>query len=254
MINKGTLKSNMEVCQEQTKKGYYLFCLKEKKVKYIVKEKNVLSLEKLGDIFALFNKEEQKLQSPLPFKVNLNTSLMFAFKNYFKIDEIAKICDIMQDKIFFLLNDITLRRTLRSSRKIADEYLYTSKLEKLKQYYDKYENIVLNSFSKGYSSLFLFEVIYENLQVSPILGNIYKAAKSETVDGKEKTLACNLIINFENEILDAHSENSREYIYYHISKINSVFKELDISKLNPFNFSEIIDFYYSLTEKKSVMA
>lgn len=219
------------------------------KVVYKVQSPDILDMDRYKEIVKVFETLETKLNKPLVFNVHLDYMTMDALRSI----DVEALSNIIGTKLFYLINDIVIRKNLYDSKVISDSYLSISRFKQLKEYYTDNEDFVLECFTKGYSSLPLFEVLYQNKKSSILLDEIYSTLRSKQTNLLKRKLACNLVVDLENELFFTRSDKTKEDIYYKVGKINKYLNELDDNDI--MSLSNItIDNVYFLIESKFINA
>lgn len=242
MENLNVIKKEVSQKEEQ-KESKYIF-VNSNKVTYKIKKDNecVLHQDKYKNFLAMLEKAEQKLKSKLKFTVQINFLTLIAFDDYKTEEELNTLFDIMGIRIFELIQDISLRKDINKIDIIKSKYIYNSKLKQLREYYDKYNEIVLYSFLKNdYSSLPLFDALYSGVNYSSCINNICKIMKMKKNTLKKK-LACVIYNEFMNKNYLLGAEKEIENLYYKINIINDNINKLtnnDIKLLYDFSISSV---------------
>lgn len=229
----------------KTKKG----CVTYKVTKQI---SDIFLTARYQPIFSLLNVLEDKLNEPLTFTVELDYITLEGFKRCFDGENgYENLQKILGSRIFELLNDLSIRKTTISAEKIQDNYLGATDLQNLREYYDKYHDIVMDCFSKNYTSLCIYDVIYRNKCSARFLNNFYDAIRNKNND-EESTIkreyASMLLVEYLAEMSGQSSERTREEMTYQMAKINTDFKKLDKDTLSsiPRDRRLIIDHVFNL--------
>lgn len=233
MINETTV-CKKEVCPKkviygQTKeKENILVKSKMGNVTYIVTNitRDIFTKERYKSIFNLLDKIEVKLNAPLNFYVPLDYITVGAFTDYFNNEELEKIFQIIDTKIFELITDISYSKNMYNSKSIANKYLYNSKLSQLKEYYDSNNEFIQECFRQKYSSLPLFDMLHQKENTSSsLLNNIYECIKSNN-NNSLRNIASGIIVELRNEEYTLQSESAIEELYHYVYQINKNFKKL----------------------------
>ena len=245
-----------EVCGVQTNYSdrYLLLNSKKGKVTYKVTKQisDIFSTKRYEPIFKLLSIIENELTEPLPFTVELDYITLEGIKRCGDEEKgYINIKKFIGTRIFELINDLSIRKTTITAEKILDNYLGINDLKNLKEYYEKYHDIVMDCFSKNYTSLSIYDVIYRKKYSAKYLDNIYAAIKNTDTDkysNLRREYACMLLVEYLSEMSIHASERTREEIAYQIGKINLGFNKLDVDTLAsiPRDRRLIIDHVYNL--------
>lgn len=231
---------------------YVLLESPKKKVTYRVTKQisDIFSAANYQKIFKLLSLIENQLTEPLAFTVELDYITLEAFKRSCEEDKngYVNLKNRLGTKVFELINDISIRKSTMSSEEIQDNYLCDNDLDMLKEYYEKYHDIVMDCFGKNYSSLVLFDILYKGKAPASFLSNIYRAIKDENECEVRKDFASRLLIEYLTEMSAYDSERVREELSYQMSEINKKFDKLDCQKLSSISndMRLVIDHVYSL--------
>lgn len=233
---------------------YVLLKSKKGMVTYKVTKQisDIFGTKRYEPIFKLLSIIENELKEPLPFTVELDYITLEGFKRCGDEEKgYITLKKTIGTKIFELLNDISIRKTTISAEKIQDNYLGVIDLQNLKEYYEKYHDIVMDCFNKNYTSLCIYDVIYRNRHSAKFLNNIYDAIKNENDDEVstiKREYACMLLVEYLAEMSIHASERTREELSYQMAKINTEFNELDSDILStiPRDRRLIIDHIFNL--------
>ena len=248
--------SKKEVCLDnvlfsrQTKKGENVIVYSKKgKVAYIAtwNSKHIFSMKRYNDVFLLLNSLEDKLETPLDFNVSVDFMTMESIMEFLKYNTANSLKDTIGIRLFELINDLTVQRKALSTKHIVDQYLSISELKKLKAYYDKYNKKVKEYFNRNYSSLPLYNVLYNKEKQSSLTSNIIDAITNENYSSNKKALACDLIVELGNKDYYFMSDKTKEELGYKMYYINKSFTKIndnDIKKLKPNKLN--IDYLYSI--------
>lgn len=245
-----------EVCGVQTNYLDRYVLLKSKKgmVTYKVTKQisDIFNTKRYEPIFKLLSIIENELTEPLPFTVELDYITLEGIKRCGDEEKgYINLKKFIGARIFELINDLSIRKTTISAEKIQDNYLGINDLKNLKEYYEKYHDIVMDCFSKNYTSLSIYDVIYRKKYSAKFLDNIYDAIKTTNID-EESTIkrdyACMLLVEYLSEMSIHASERTREELAYQMGKINKEFSKLNKDTLEsiPRDRRLIIDHVYNL--------
>lgn len=217
------------------------------KVTYMVAHvsKDTLSKKRYDKFFNMLDELEKKLPSELEFCVPLDYMTIGAFVYYFDEKDLKEIAKIIDIRVFELLTDVYLRKNLHDTKKIADNYLDKSALEKLKEYYDKNHEFVLNSFSKGYSTLSIFDMLNTKYSVSYPISNLCECIRLNNLESPLSQLAAKLVIELDSDFHTFQSESAREDLFYEIYYINkNIYKlnNLDVERIHTVSISNVYDY------------
>ncbi|MBO5477458.1 MAG: hypothetical protein J6A15_06895 [Clostridia bacterium] len=200
--------------------------------------------------FRLLGLIENQLDEHLSFTVELDYITLEAFKRCCEQDKrgYINLKNRIGTRIFELLNDLSIRKTSISSEEILDKYLCNSDLDALKEYYEKYHDIVMDCFSKDYSTLCLYDIIYNGSTTAQFLDKLHVSIKDEDECIIKKDFACRLMIEYLTEMSAHASEKTREELSYQMSVINKNFDNLDCHTLSTISneMRLIIDRVYNL--------
>ncbi len=244
MIKMGTHVSKKEVCLDkvlysgQTKKGENIIVHSAKgKVNYIASRENmhIFKTQRYTNIFKLLDSLEDTLNNPLKFLVSVDFMTMEAFMEFLEYNDIDLLKKSIGTRIFELVNDLSVQRKSLSSKHIVDEYLNVYNLNQLKEFYDTYNEKVLEYFNKNYSSLPLYKALYDKERESTLTSNITKCIKDNSSSDLKKNLACDLLVELGNKSYYYMSDKTIEELSYKIYYINKFFdkiKDEDISLLS----------------------
>lgn len=235
MLKKETSVSKMEANQFieiigiAKKSNHLLLKTKSGKVTYQVSEGNphIFENSKYQEIFKQLKDAESKLVEPLDFSVGINFMILEALKTHLSDEELNNIYESMGTGMFMLINDLSNRYTNLNPEEIADKYLSPSQIANFRDFYSKHYELVVETFKNGYSSIPLYEMLYNKKGFHDCITNIRKHIESnvnsETILPITK-LVYKIVIEFENEIRRLTSEDEIEDLYYAIRDID---KNLD---------------------------
>lgn len=202
---------------------------------------NLFNIAKYNDIFLFIRNLESKIKEKLKFNVELNFITLEALKIYQnEYGDFSKLENTLGTNVFYLLNDISLY-DITNTEKIVDEYLNDSIIEKLNDFYNNNEDIVLFAFSRNCSSFCIFNIIEKNMNYS-LLDNLYFEIKNNSV--LKRTIAAKIIIDFESKKRNMTSEKSKEELYYQIEIINKRFDSINFEEIKNYDISVDNVFYY----------
>ena len=108
---------------------------------------------------------------------------------------------------------------------------------------------VIESFNKKFSSLPLFDLLYEGSDYS-LIASLYDQVKIQD-DNAKKKLACSLILELKNHVTTITSESTKEDFYYDVYYINTHFNKLTHEEAYELLGSNIEDVYCYMRTKFS---
>lgn len=196
------------------------------------------------EIFDELSSIEKKLDKPLDFDVQLDYIVLNSFKESFTSDELKTLADTIGIRIFEFINDLSLRKNIYETKSISDKYLYNDTLKQLKEYYETNHELILDCFKKGYSSLPLYDVLYDSKYHNSLLSEIYKVLENPELCKRKKELTYGLIIYVENELHLIQSEKLRDEFYYEMRLINKNYNKIlqeDICSLSDISIEKLCD-------------
>lgn len=230
MDNQRTVLSNKEVRPYGLAKKENCIIVKSKKgnVSYLVMKPNDNILENIAykEIFEVLNSIESKLEKPLDFPVHLDYITLNSFKESFTCEELQTLKDTIGTKIFYFINDLSHKKNIYDTKYVSDNYLYNDKLKNLKEFYTNHKNLVEDCFARGYSSLPLFDAIYNNDKVNSTIKEIYDVLNDELLSDEKRQLTYGLIIYVENVLPFIQSEKAKEDFYFMIRQINNNYNKI----------------------------
>jgi hypothetical protein len=251
-MNQRTLVSKKDVSSSEPTKNekYVLVKSKSGKVTYMVANQNthIFDYPRYSNIFNELDKIENCLEKPLNFNVKIDFITMDAISSSFTNSEITHIFNIIGNRIFELLNDISSKKSLYDSEFIANTYFSDKTLKELKEYYDNNHEFVLKSFEKGYSTLPVFTVLQTNSS-SIMLDKIYSTIRDENSSSFKRDLAFNLVAESDNVLHLTTSDRAKEDYYYHLLIVNKFFNELTEKDVNSLSNITIDSLYNFISEK-----
>ena len=250
-----TRKSEKEVCLcdtlEHTRRKGIFMNSKNGKITYDVTHdgKEIFDNRKYQPLFDILNGLEKDLEKPLEFTIALDYMTLETFMHLLKDTDYKKLISILGTRLFYLVNDIALKKSLDNPDVIADYYFFMQKITSLKEFYDKNEELVIESFNKKFSSLPLFDLIYEGSDYS-LISSLYDQVKIQD-DNAKKKLACSLILELKNHVTTITSESTKEDFYYDVYYINTHFNKLTHEEAYELLGSNIEDVYCYMRTKFS---
>lgn len=225
MLKKETTVSKMEANQLinivgiAKKANHLLLKTRSGKVTYLVSEGNphIFENSKYKKIFEYLKDAENKLVEPLEFNVAINFITLEALKTHLNENELDNIYESMGTGIFMLINDLSNKYINLDPEQIADKYLSPSQIANFRDFYSKNYDLVIKSFKNGYSTIPLYDMLYNKKKFYGCQNNIGNYIKSHS-DNDSMSIITNLlytiIIEFENEICSINREDEIEDIYY----------------------------------------
>lgn len=195
---------------------------------------DIFNISRYNDIFIFMKKMESNIKDKLPINVELNFITLEALKIYKDENgDFSKLDKILGNNIFYLLNDISMYNISKPVT-IVDEYLNDSTIEKLNDFYSNNFDIVLVANKKNCSTLYIFDILNRNENYY-LLNNIYNAIKEK--NSLKKSIASQLIFDFETQENNNISQKGKEELCYKISIINKKFDSINFDDLKNINIS-----------------
>ncbi len=195
--------------------------------------------------FRMLVKLENSLNENLPFDVELDYITLEVIRHYIDSNGYKDLESKLGTKIFMLLTDITRQNMALCVDDIYTRYFTPSSLSQLIDFYNKYEEQVLNCYKKNYSSLYLYDYIYPKAAGIKLLENMTNVLSDENESNIRKDFVSTLLIEYKNEMHKTQSERVHDELSYDIIRINNhldMFTDSMISKMKCIN----IDYAYSL--------
>ena len=133
-----TRKSEKEVCLcdtlEHTRRKGIFMNSKNGKITYDVTHvgKDIFDNKKYQPLFDILNGLEKDLEKPLEFTIALDYMTLETFMHLLKDTDYKKLISILGTKLYYLVNDIALKKSLDNPDVIADNYFYIKKITSLK--------------------------------------------------------------------------------------------------------------------------
>lgn len=205
------------------KSNHLLLTTKSGKVTYLVSEGNphIFENSKYQKIFDQLKDAESKLVEPLEFSVAINFITLEALKTHIAESELDDIFKSMGTGMFMLINDLSNKYTNLDPEEIADRYLSPKQIENFKDFYSKNYDLAIETFKNGYSTIPLFDMLYNKKHFNGCQCNIKKYIETNSDDSPITKLIYEILIEFENEIRSINSEDEIEDLYYAIRDIDS---------------------------------
>lgn len=212
------------------------------------------TLPRYKGIYKLFETFEEKLEEKIPFDISLNyivlESLVSAFKDFENDEDAIKFftSNIKAKNFFYMINDLSGKTSYHSSDKIFNKFLSSADtLRKLDSFYDEFIDIYEYSLRYGYSSLYLFEKVFDTKNSKEnFLDKIFNTINQEK-NIPARHIACNVLNEFYNEVKRPNlTEDSIDEYYHKMRKINEKWNDV-LSKTEK-NLCSIDTLYYLVTE------
>ena len=255
MIKMGTHGSKKEVCLDnvlysgQTKKGENVIVHSAKgKVSYKASRENmhIFDTKRYTNIFKLLDSLEDNLASPLNFLVSVDFMTMEAIMEFLEYNDINLLKKTVDTRLFELINDLSVQRKSLSSKHIVDEYLNVYNLNQLKEFYDTYNEKVVEYFNKNYSSLPLYKALYNKERENSLTSNITRCIKDNTSSTLKKNLACDLLVELGNKSYYYMSDKTIEELSYKAYYINKFFENIKDEDISLITYLDIDNIYLLL--------
>ncbi len=218
------------------KSNHLLLKTRSGKVTYLVSEGNphIFENSKYEKIFKQLRDAENELVEPLEFNVEINFITLEALRVFLSDEELDNIYNSMGIGIFMLLNDLSNKYTNYNPEEIADKYLSPSQITNFRDFYSKNYELVIESFKNGYSTLPLYDMLYNKKGFHGCQNNIKtyitSSIKDEDLSPVIK-LVYKLIIEFENEICSITREDEIEDMYYMMRDIDMNLEKLTLDSI-----------------------
>jgi len=265
-FNKSKNSNATEVCpniskfngQAKLERGSVIQESKLGKVTYVMSKSasTALTNKTYSNFFKFLESIEKELDENLSFYVSINYMTLEAFR-YIETDSIDTLYEnepysILKENvgkhIFALINDISLSKDTSKPRTLYDKYLYADELRKLNEFYANNNDMVMDCFSKNFSSLYLFDILYHPDRSDNFLTNITNIIKNKKACKRKRQLAYTLLLEYRNEYPTLISDRSKFDLVCKIYQIDK-----NMNKLNCTNIHQIksynIDNVYSLLEE-----
>ncbi len=194
--------------------------------------------------FKMLKNISYELDEKLQFDVEIDYVTLEAFKLYISSNGYKNLYNNIGTRIFELINDLSIQGFCFTPKDIAKRFLNNTDLIQLKEFYNSNEDTVYKSFKNGYSSLYLYEMIYKEKNHNCLLANLYSIIQDKKQPNQKRDFVSNLLIEFENELLKLTTENSRNNLCYCILKINDNIDKVNYLKYinrNDFTIESIYD-------------
>lgn len=236
MLKKETTVSKMEANQLidivgiAKKSNHLLLTTKSGKVTYLVSEGNphIFENSKYQKIFDQLKNAESKLVEPLEFSVAINFMTLEALKTHISDDELDSIFKSMGTGMFMLINDLSNKYINLDSEEIADKYLSPNQIENFRAFYSKNYELAIETFKNGYSTIPLFDMLYNKKQFNGCQYNMKKYIETHSINSSITKLIYEILIEFENEIRFINSEDEIEDLYYAMRDIDKNIEKITL--------------------------
>ncbi len=236
----------VEMIGDAKLKNHKLFKSRKGKVNYLVTESNTHLFDNLkyAKIFEQLSICEDKLVEPLEFEVQISFITLEAIYNFYNDAEIENLVNELSTGIFMLINDLSHSYLNMSSEELADKYLYSKTLEKLKKFYTEYYEEVIECFKNYQSSIPLFEIVYE-AKTPAVMSKFCELIRNENTHQVTKRIACAMICEFANTAPTLISSKEKEEYYYQMSFANSHVGLLEKYIWENDSYNHTIESYYN---------
>lgn len=209
--------------RNENDKYYYVSRCKDNKVVYkiSVNNKELFENSKYDHIYAMLDEAEQKLQTELPYTVNVNFIILEHLRKYFEEVGMERFENSLGSLMFAFVNDLCEQNLSTKYSDVCRDFLNPRRIEEFVTFYTSNEENILACRNRNCNPIYLFAASRDIAFTNYGIDNLLQVLKDDAKSQLQKDFVLEILTNFFIDIRRSTlSDRGKNEVCYEILRIS----------------------------------